>query len=101
MNESRKRRDTRLTINKEFGSFEAFIQEYVTNISRSGAFVKRAEPLPWAPEIDSPIHGDSWTTSKPSKGVRQGGACAGRSARDGRCVYAYQPTTASICSSVC
>ena len=37
-------RDSRLTINKEFGSFDAFIEEYVTNISRSGAFVKTADP---------------------------------------------------------
>ena len=28
-----------LTINKEFESFDAFIQEYVTNISRTGVFV--------------------------------------------------------------
>ncbi len=51
MNEQ-KRRDARVTINKEFGSFEAFIQEYVTNISLTGAFVKRAEPLPVGTEID-------------------------------------------------
>ncbi|MGD8859595.1 MAG: PilZ domain-containing protein [Myxococcales bacterium] len=49
---ARKRRDTRLTINKEFGSFDAFIQEYVTNISRTGAFVKRTDPLPVGTEID-------------------------------------------------
>ena len=36
----------RLTINKEFESFDAFIQEYVTNISRSGVFVKSKQPLP-------------------------------------------------------
>ena len=47
-----KRRESRLTINKEFGSFEAFIEEYVTNISRSGAFVKSSEPLPVGTEID-------------------------------------------------
>ncbi len=40
------RRDDRLTINKEFESFDAFIQEYVTNISRSGVFVKSSQPLP-------------------------------------------------------
>ena len=40
------RGDTRLTINKEFESFDAFIQEYVTNISRSGVFVKSKTPLP-------------------------------------------------------
>ena len=35
----------RVTINKEFESFDAFIQEYVTNISRSGVFVKSKQPL--------------------------------------------------------
>ena len=41
-----KRENDRLTINKEFESFDAFIQEYVTNISRSGVFIKTAQPLP-------------------------------------------------------
>ncbi len=40
------RREQRLTINKEFESFDAFIHEYVTNISRKGAFVKSKQPLP-------------------------------------------------------
>lgn len=40
------RAETRITINKEFESFDAFIQEYVTNISRSGVFVKSKQPLP-------------------------------------------------------
>jgi uncharacterized protein (TIGR02266 family) len=47
-----KRRETRLTINKEFGSFEEFIEEYVTNISRTGAFVKTSEPPPVGTEIN-------------------------------------------------
>jgi hypothetical protein len=50
--QSRKRRESRLTINKEFGSFEAFIEEYVTNISRTGAFVKTPEPPPVGTEIN-------------------------------------------------
>jgi len=41
-----KRGDERITINKEFESFDAFIQEYVTNISRSGVFVRAQKPLP-------------------------------------------------------
>jgi len=45
-------RDARLTINKEFGSFEAFIEEYVTNISRTGAFVKTSDPPPVGTEIN-------------------------------------------------
>lgn len=39
------RSSDRVTINKEFESFDAFIQEYVTNISRSGVFVKSKQPL--------------------------------------------------------
>ena len=46
MSESDKRGDERVTINKEFESFDAFIQEYVTNISRSGVFIKSQQPLP-------------------------------------------------------
>jgi len=41
-----KRGDERVTINKEFESFDAFIQEYVTNISRTGVFIKSQQPLP-------------------------------------------------------
>jgi hypothetical protein len=40
-----KRGDERVTINKEFESFDAFIQEYVTNISRTGVFIKSQAPL--------------------------------------------------------
>ena len=40
------RRDARVTINKEFESFDAFIHEYVTNISRTGVFIKSKSPLP-------------------------------------------------------
>jgi len=42
----KKRREERVTINKEFESFDAFIHEYVTNISRSGVFIKSKNPLP-------------------------------------------------------
>ena len=41
-----KRREERVTINKEFESFDAFIQEYVTNISRTGVFIRSSNPLP-------------------------------------------------------
>src|ERR1700677_392423 len=40
-----KRGGERVTINKEFESFDAFIQEYVTNISRTGVFIKSQTPL--------------------------------------------------------
>ena len=39
------RKDERDTINKEFESYDAFIHEYVTNISRSGVFVRSKTPL--------------------------------------------------------
>jgi uncharacterized protein (TIGR02266 family) len=42
----KRRQDERITINKEFESFDSFIQEYVTNISRSGVFIKSRQPLP-------------------------------------------------------
>ena len=41
-----RRDEDRVTINKEFESFDAFIAEYVTNISRSGVFVRSKNPLP-------------------------------------------------------
>jgi hypothetical protein len=40
-----KREAPRVTINKEFESFDAFIQEYVTNISKTGVFIKSQAPL--------------------------------------------------------
>jgi uncharacterized protein (TIGR02266 family) len=39
-------------INKEFESFEAFIHEYVTNISRSGVFIRSKSPLPVGTEVN-------------------------------------------------
>jgi len=47
-----KRASERVTINKEFESFDAFIHEYVTNISRTGAFVKSKQPLPVGTSVD-------------------------------------------------
>ena len=46
------RQNQRVTINKEFDSFDQFIQEYVTNISRSGVFIKTKEPLPIGTEVN-------------------------------------------------
>ncbi|MBK8253057.1 MAG: PilZ domain-containing protein [Polyangiaceae bacterium] len=43
--DSSDRRGERVTINKEFESFDAFISEYVTNISRSGVFIRSKNPL--------------------------------------------------------
>lgn len=47
-----KRADDRITINKEFESFDAFIQEYVTNISRTGVFIRAQTPLPVGTQVD-------------------------------------------------
>jgi hypothetical protein len=43
---SSRRIGERVTINKEFESFDAFIHEYVTNISRTGVFIRSKNPLP-------------------------------------------------------
>lgn len=41
-----RRRGVRQTVNREFRSVDEFIAEYVTNLSRSGVFIKSDEPLP-------------------------------------------------------
>lgn len=46
------RREQRVTINHEFESFDAFIQEYVTNISRSGVFIRSKSPLPVGTKVN-------------------------------------------------
>lgn len=46
------RQDERVTINKEFESFDAFVAEYVTNISRSGVFIRSRTPLPVGTKVN-------------------------------------------------
>ena len=46
------RKDDRVTINKNFDSFDQFIQEYVTNVSRSGAFIKTSAELSVGSEVN-------------------------------------------------
>jgi uncharacterized protein (TIGR02266 family) len=41
-----RRNQARQTINHEFTSVEQFIAEYVTNISRSGVFIRSDDPPP-------------------------------------------------------
>jgi uncharacterized protein (TIGR02266 family) len=41
-----RRSEARKMVNKEFASVDEFIAEYVTNLSRSGVFIKSDEPLP-------------------------------------------------------
>ena len=50
--DEKKRDGDRVTINKEFESFDAFIQEYVTNISRTGVFIKSQKPLPVGTQVN-------------------------------------------------
>lgn len=46
------RRDERITINKEFASFDAFLEEYVTNISPTGVYVRSKKPLPVGTKVN-------------------------------------------------
>lgn len=47
-----RRHAPRLTINKQFSSFDDFVEEYVTNVSGSGAFVRTDTPLPVGTEVN-------------------------------------------------
>jgi Tfp pilus assembly protein PilZ len=46
------RKNERVTINKEFESFDQFMKEYVTNLSRSGAFIRTSTPLPIGTDVN-------------------------------------------------
>lgn len=50
--EGDQRKDDRVTINKEFGSFDAFLSEYVSNVSRSGVFIRSRDPLPVGTKVN-------------------------------------------------
>jgi hypothetical protein len=52
MGEAKEREESRVTINKEFESFDAFVHEYVTNLSRSGVFLRSDTPLPVGTQVD-------------------------------------------------
>ncbi len=45
-------REPRITINHEFESVDQFITEYVTNISRSGVFIRSKDPLPAGTKVN-------------------------------------------------
>ncbi len=45
-------RDERATVNREFASIDEFINEYVTNISRSGVFIRSKNPLTVGTKVD-------------------------------------------------
>ena len=45
-------REKRVTINHEFESVDQFIMEYVTDISRSGVFIRSKDPLPVGTKVN-------------------------------------------------
>ena len=45
-------REKRVTINHEFENVDQFIMEYVTNISRSGVFIRSKDPLPVGTKVN-------------------------------------------------
>jgi uncharacterized protein (TIGR02266 family) len=47
-----RRVEIRRTINHDFVSVDAFIDEYVTNISRSGVFIRSEDPLPVGTKVN-------------------------------------------------
>ncbi len=47
-----RRVSARRTINHDFASVDEFIAEYVTNISRSGVFIRSDDPLPIGTQVN-------------------------------------------------
>ena len=47
-----RRHEDRVIVNRDFESIEEFITEYVSNISRSGVFVRSDDPLPVGTRVD-------------------------------------------------
>ena len=46
MDKEEQRAVPRIQVNREFSSIDAFLSEYVTNISEKGVFVRTTTPLP-------------------------------------------------------
>ena len=42
----------RIIVNQEFDGIDAFVSEYVTNLSRSGVFIRSANPLPAGTQVN-------------------------------------------------
>jgi uncharacterized protein (TIGR02266 family) len=73
MSDDKRRAEDRVTINQEFESFDAFIDEYVTNISRTGAFIKTRNPLPVGTKVNlrfTVLHEDMETVEGTGEVVR-------------------------------
>lgn len=47
-----RRQAERLVVNHEFRSIEEFISEYVSDISRTGVFIRTDDPLPVGTKVD-------------------------------------------------
>ncbi len=45
-------RAERVTINREFASVDELLQEYVSNLSSSGAFIRSDDPLPIGTKVN-------------------------------------------------
>ena len=73
MSDDRRRVEERVTINQEFESFDAFIDEYVTNLSRTGAFIKTRHALPVGTKVNlhfTVLHEDMETVTGVGEVVR-------------------------------
>jgi len=46
------RKESRVTVNREFKDVDQFIVEYVQNISKSGVFIKSEDPLPVGTQVN-------------------------------------------------
>jgi hypothetical protein len=46
-----RREDERVVINREFATFEAFVEEFLADVSESGAFIRTRAPRPVGDEV--------------------------------------------------
>jgi uncharacterized protein (TIGR02266 family) len=52
MDKEEQREVPRIQVNREFSSIDAFLSEYVTNISEKGVFVRTQDPLPIGTKVN-------------------------------------------------
>lgn len=52
MQDGHRRGAERTRVNRDFDSMEEFISEYVSDISRSGVFIRSDDPLPRGTKVD-------------------------------------------------
>jgi uncharacterized protein (TIGR02266 family) len=52
MSEQQRRAAERVRVNREFDTMEEFIAEYVSDISRTGVFIRSDDPLPKGTRVD-------------------------------------------------